>query len=198
VSNPPLSFIYLFEPHINFAVMKTVLKNLTITLILAISLFGKSVFAQSDHGYAVDILKGKGNLNGVKLAYQYHAPSLQNLIGDARFYLETSVNMWEYRHGDNSQSNLVLAMSPVLQFPAFSFHNTPFYIEAGIGVSLIDETKFAGKNISTHYQFEDRIGLVADFGHTNVALRVIHYSNAGFKEPNPGLNFLTLSVARRF
>lgn len=178
--------------------MKTVYKTFTLILFLVISVCGNTAFAQSNHGYAVDVLKGEGNVNGVKLAYQYHAPSLQNLVGDARFYFETSVNMWEYRHGDNSQSNLVLAMSPVLQFPAFSFHNTPFYIEAGIGVSLIDETKFAGKNISTHYQFEDRIGLVADFGHTNVALRVIHYSNAGFKEPNPGLNFLTLSVARRF
>ncbi|WP_350636980.1 acyloxyacyl hydrolase, partial [Pseudoalteromonas sp. GW168-MNA-CIBAN-0100] len=27
---------------------------------------------------------------------------------------------------------------------------------------------------------------------------IIHYSNAGFKDPNPGLNFLTLSVAKRF
>ncbi|MBB1355117.1 acyloxyacyl hydrolase [Pseudoalteromonas sp. SR45-5] len=178
--------------------MKTSLKTLIISSVLVVSLFGKLAFAQSDHGYAVDFLKGEGNVNGVKLAYQYHAPGMQNIIGDARFYFETSVNMWEYRHGDETQSNLVLAMSPVLQFPAFSFNNTPFYVEAGIGVSLIDETQFAGKNISTHYQFEDRIGLVADFGHTNVALRVIHYSNAGFKEPNPGLNFLTLSVARRF
>ena len=89
-------------------------------------------------------------------------------------------------------------MSPVLLFPAFSINNTPIYVEAGIGISLVDETYFAGKNISTHYQFEDRIGLVADFGETNVALRIIHYSNAGFKHPNPGLNFLTLSVAKRF
>jgi hypothetical protein len=178
--------------------MKTSLKTLITSFLLVVSLFGKHTFAQSDHGYAVDFLKGEGNVNGIKLAYQYHAPNMQNLIGDARFYFETSVNMWEYRHGDETQSNLVLAMSPVLQLPAFSFNNTPFYIEAGIGVALIDETKFAGENISTHYQFEDRIGLVANFGHTNMALRVIHYSNASFKEPNPGLNFLTLSVTRRF
>lgn len=198
VNRSPLLFIYYFDLHTYLAVMKAVFKTLSVTLFLVISMFGKSALAQSDYGYAVDLLKGEGNVNGIKLAYQYHAPNLQNIIGDARFYFETSVNVWEYRHGDESQSNLVFAMSPVLQFPAFSFHNTPFYIEAGIGVSLIDETKFAGKNISTHYQFEDRIGLVADFGKTNVALRVIHYSNAGFKEPNPGLNFLTLSVAKRF
>jgi hypothetical protein len=180
------------------APMKAPFKVLTTLLLIVLSLTSKYTFATSAHGYAVDFLKGTGSVNGLKLAYQYHAPGLQSLIGDSRFYFETSVNMWEYQHGDETQSNAVIAISPVLLFPAFSFNNTPFYVEAGIGVSLIDETHFAGKDISTHYQFEDRIGLVADFGETNVALRIIHYSNAGFKQPNPGLNFMTLSVARRF
>ena len=65
--------------------MKTSLKTLIISFALVGSLFGKLAFAQSNHGYAVDFLKGEGNVNGVKLAYQYHAPSMQNLIGDARF-----------------------------------------------------------------------------------------------------------------
>ncbi|MGB0924833.1 MAG: acyloxyacyl hydrolase, partial [Pseudoalteromonas shioyasakiensis] len=26
----------------------------------------------------------------------------------------------------------------------------------------------------------------------------LHYSNAGFKSPNPGLDFISLSYARRF
>lgn len=170
-------------------------------LVIVFSLFllaTKTTHASSPHGYAVDILKGEGNITGVKLAYQYFPKGMQNLVGDARFYLETSANLWEYRHHGQSQSNHVLAISPVVQFPAFSVYNTPFYIEAGIGVSLLDERYFAGKNLSTHYQFEDRIGLVADFGETNVALRIIHYSNAGFKAPNPGINFLTFSVAQRF
>jgi lipid A 3-O-deacylase len=154
--------------------------------------------ATSEHGYAIDFLNGSGGVTGLKLAYQYHPQSLQGLIGDSRFYFESSANLWRYQHADDSQSNAVLAISPVLQFPAFSISHTPIYVEAGIGISLVDETHFAGKNISTHYQFEDRVGLVADFGTTNVAVRVIHYSNAGFKSPNPGLDFITLSMARRF
>lgn len=170
-----------------------------ILILLIASLFiNTTALAQSNHGYAVDVLKGTGNINGIKLAYQYHMPKMQNLVGDTRFYIETSVNLWKFAHSHHSQSNLVLAVSPVLQFPAFSFNNTPFYVEAGIGVSLIDETQFGGKNLSSHYQFEDRIGLVADLGDTNIALRIIHYSNAGFQKPNPGLDFMTLSVAKRF
>lgn len=170
-------------------------------LVIGFSLFlliTKAAYAASNHSYAVDLLKGEGEVAGAKLAYQYHPKEMQDFVGNTRFYLETSVNIWQYRYDQQSQSNIVLAMSPVLQFPAFSVYNTPFYVEAGIGFSLLDERYFASKNLSTHYQFEDRIGLVADFGTTNLALRIIHYSNAGFKEPNPGINFLTLSIAQGF
>ncbi|WP_350607881.1 acyloxyacyl hydrolase [Pseudoalteromonas sp. MER144-MNA-CIBAN-0113] len=178
--------------------MKTSYNRLFVLVFTLFILATKAAYASSNHGYAVDFLKGEGNVTGAKLAYQYHPQGMQNFVGDARFYLESSVNVWQYRHDQQSQSNVVLAVSPVVQFPAFSVYNTPFYVEAGIGFSLLDERYFAGKNLSTHYQFEDRIGLVADFGETNVALRIIHYSNAGFKSPNPGINFLTLSVAQRF
>jgi len=178
--------------------MKTLLKPLIKTALFLYLLSVNYATANSSHAYAVDLLKGEGNINGLKLAYQYHAPSLQKLIGDSRFYFETSVNMWQYDHTGESESNTLLAMSPVIQYPAFNFSNTPVYLEAGIGISLIKNTYFAGKDISTHYQFEDRIGLVASFEQVDVALRVIHYSNAGLKEPNPGLNFLTLSVAKYF
>lgn len=178
--------------------MKIFYKALSTLFAVLLATTSQYTYAISEHGYAIDFLNGSGGVTGIKLAYQYHPQSLQGLIGDSRFYFESSANLWQFRHDDNSQSNLVLAMSPVLLFPAFSFNNTPFYVEAGIGVSLVDETHFADKNISTHYQFEDRVGLVADFGETNVALRVIHYSNAGFKSPNPGLDFITLSMARRF
>ncbi|TMO98751.1 acyloxyacyl hydrolase [Pseudoalteromonas sp. S3260] len=178
--------------------MKTSYNMISIIVFCLFLLTTHAAYASPNHGYAVDLLKGEGNVTGVKLAYQYYPEGAQNFVGDARFYLESSINLWHYRHDQQSQSNLVLAVSPVVQFPAFSLYNTPFYVEAGIGFSLLDERYFADKNLSTHYQFEDRIGLVADFGETNVALRIIHYSNAGFKSPNPGINFLTLSVAQRF
>ena len=63
--------------------MKTSFK---IIILLIASLFiNNTVLAQSSHGYAVDVLKGTGNINGIKLAYQYHMPKMQNLVGDARF-----------------------------------------------------------------------------------------------------------------
>ncbi|MDN3380616.1 MULTISPECIES: acyloxyacyl hydrolase [unclassified Pseudoalteromonas] len=155
-------------------------------------------FALSNHGYALDYVQGEGDVKGLKLAYQYHAPQLQSILKNSHVYLESSINIWEYGAENKHQTNLVLAISPVLQYPIGHIKNIPISIEAGIGFSLIDDTYFASKNVSTHYQFEDRIGFVAEFGDVTTALRYLHYSNAGFKRPNPGLDFISLSLSKRF
>jgi len=178
------------------------LKNLTLLILVFITMFSSfshaNDYTRSPHGYAVDYIQGEGDVKGIKLAYQYHPQSLQSLLNHTHIYLESSVNIWQYGAENNHQTNTVLALSPVFQYPIGSVANIPVYLEAGIGVSLINDTHFAGKNVSTHYQFEDRFGFVADFGNTKAALRYLHYSNAGFKSPNPGLDFISLSFARRF
>lgn len=177
-------------------------KKYTLSILVFIATFSCFSYASdnkpSPHGYAVDYIQGEGDVKGIKLAYLYHPESLQTLFKNTHVYLESSINLWQYGAENNHQTNTVLALSPVFQYPIGSVASIPLYFEAGIGVSLINDTHFAGKNVSTHYQFEDRLGLVADFGKTKAALRYLHYSNAGFKSPNPGLDFISLSLARRF
>tara|TARA_Y100000588_G_scaffold145664_1_gene159489 strand:- start:124 stop:660 length:537 start_codon:yes stop_codon:yes gene_type:complete len=163
------------------------------------ALLATPTYAASNHGYAVDYIQGEGDVKGLKLAYQYHIPNEKLPFQHARLYFESSFNIWQYGKDNKHQTNIVLAMSPVIQYPVFNVKNMPVYVEFGIGVSLLDDTHFAGKNVSTHYQFEDRLGLVADLDDdSTLVLRYLHYSNAGFKSPNPGLDFISLSYARRF
>ena len=177
-------------------------KTLTVLILLSISMFSRlsygAPYTLSPHGYAIDYIQGEGDVKGLKLAYQYHAPALQSLIENTHIYLESSINIWEYGADNSHQTNVVLAISPVFQHLISSVRGIPLYLEAGIGISLVNDTHFAGKNVSTHYQFEDRLGFVADFGKTKAAVRYLHYSNAGFKRPNPGLDFISLSFSRRF
>jgi len=168
-------------------------------MLSAAALLAAPIYAASNHGYAVDYIQGEGDVKGLKLAYQYHIPNEMLPLQHARLYFESSFNIWEYGKHNKHQTNVVLAMSPVIQYPVFNVKSMPVYVEFGIGVSLLDDTHFAGKNVSTHYQFEDRLGLVVDLGSgSTLALRYLHYSNAGFKSPNPGLDFISLSYARRF
>lgn len=162
------------------------------------TVLAKGVFADTKNAIAIDYIRGEGDVEGIKLAYQLHFEQIQVLSTNLDFYLETSVNFWEYGVENNRDTNFVLAASPVFLYKTGYIKKLPIYFEFGIGVSLLDDTTFAGKDVSTHYQFEDRLGLVTKFGvkkqHT-AALRYLHYSNAGFKSPNPGLDFISLSYS---
>ena len=152
-----------------------------------------SVYADS---LSIDYIQGEGDVKGLKVAYQFYEKDLSNLLPEFAINFETSANFWEYGAQNTHETNLVLALSPVLNKTICYCQYGRVYGEFGIGLSFIDDTKFAGKNISTHYQFEDRIGLGYEFGKDfqyKVALRYFHYSNGGLKKPNPGLDFLSFS-----
>jgi len=155
--------------------------------------------AQADSNViAVDYVRGEGDVEGIKLAYQRHTDYLKQFSSSLDLYFESSVNFWEYGAENKHDTNFVLAISPVVRYKIGSVYANPLYAELGIGISLLDDTQFAGKDVSTHYQFEDRLGLVYKFGKNqkeSVALRYLHYSNAGFKSPNPGLDFISFSYS---
>lgn len=151
------------------------------------------------HGYAIHYIHGEGSVDGIKLAYQYH-PELDLPQAWRHFdvHFESSINFWRYGEENHHDGNFVLAVSPVIRYPFATYQNHPIAVEFGIGLALLDDTQFAGKNVSTHYQFEDRIGMVYQMDGANIAIRYMHYSNAGFKSPNPGLDFLSLSYSAYF
>lgn len=174
--------------------MKKLLLILCIVILPGISHAG-------NFGYSVDYIHGEGDVDGIKLAARYNAGVFEAISEDLRLYWETSVNFWEYGEHDAHDTNFVLAISPVLVTQIGHIKQSPVFLEAGIGVSFLDDTYFAGKNVSTHYQFEDRLGLMMQFGKNNqhhVSVRYFHYSNAGLKKPNPGLDFIALSYQREF
>ncbi|KZN65919.1 hypothetical protein N473_10145 [Pseudoalteromonas luteoviolacea CPMOR-1] len=173
-------------------------------LVLLLLVYTGEVYGHSEevrHSYSVDYLQGEGDVKGVKFAYQIHVDWLSQYSELLDLYFESSINFWEYGLDNNHDSNFVLALSPVIRYPITKLNTYPLFLEFGIGVSLLDDTQFAGKNVSTHYQFEDRLGIVMKFGENfsqSVALRYFHYSNAGFKSPNPGLDFISFSYSKFF
>ena len=147
---------------------------------------------------SLDYIKGEGDVSGLKVAYQFYEKDLSKLLPELKVNFETSANFWEYGADNTHDSNFVLAISPVLKKTFCDCLGGKVYGEFGIGLSFIDNIKFAGKNVSTHYQFEDRIGLGYEFGRNfryKLAFRYFHYSNGGLKKPNPGLDFVSLSIS---
>ena len=176
--------------------MKRILIVSTILMILT-----PHAYANNNTSMSVDYIRGEGGVEGVKLAFQYHTDYFKEFDDRLNLYFESSVNFWEYGSDNIHDTNFVLALSPVIEFPVGNLYRNKIYVEFGIGVSLLDDTNFAGKDVSTHYQFEDRLGFKMKFGdkgENEVSLRYFHYSNGGLKKPNPGLDFVSLSFMKRF
>ncbi|MDN3385170.1 acyloxyacyl hydrolase [Pseudoalteromonas sp. APC 3358] len=153
---------------------------------------------------AVDVLIGSDDITGLRLAYRPHSYELRDVpyFDSLDIYWEVSVNFWEYGENNEHETNVVIALSPVVGKTFYYINDKyPLKWEFGIGVSLVNDTRFAGKDIGSHYQFEDRLGLSMDFGENleqNVSVRYMHYSNGGLNTKNPGVDFLNFSYAFTF
>jgi lipid A 3-O-deacylase len=119
-------------------------------------------------------------------------------VGYLSAYFEGGIHYWERRDG-----NLYgLAFSPVLTYNFDKIHAELVpYVEGGLGVAYLSETRMGRRDLSTHFQFEDRIGFGGRFGEKkrhDLNFRYIHYSNGSIKEPNQGMEFFVLSYILHF
>lgn len=146
---------------------------------------------------ALDIGQSKGNINIYRLGLRKNFDTRwwserQNLLG----YYELSLNYWD-SNSVHHHNNTGVAFSPVLRY-TFDFENWHPYIEGGIGVSLFNHTKIGQRDLSTHFLFEDRIGIGIVMGDLDFGIRYMHYSNADIKKPNEGIDIVIGSLVYRF
>jgi lipid A 3-O-deacylase len=109
-------------------------------------------------------------------------------------YWEASANYW---NGDGDDV-FAAALSPVF---VLSFGNGAGYrpyLEAGIGVALLSDHRIAGRELSTTFQFEDRIGFGLRGERFDIHYRFMHYSNGGIEKPNNGVDAHVVGFAVRF
>jgi lipid A 3-O-deacylase len=103
--------------------------------------------------------------------------------------------------GGGNQSYLQLGLLPVFRF-RFDQGRSDWFLEAGIGLSWTHKTYVTpDKQFSTAFNFHDMVGFGYNWGaqrEHELGLRLVHYSNAGIKKPNPGIEFLQLRYGRRF
>ena len=172
--------------------------------ILALLFNSKARASLTQQSIAIDYLVGEHNISGVRLAYRPIHQRFDDLflMGDVDLYWEVSMNLWEYGDTHRHETNFAVALSPVFSWHLKDINSRyPLSVEFGIGVSLVEDTRFAGKDIGSHYQFEDRLGLSLAFGENlnhSAAIRYMHYSNGGLNAKNPGMDFLNMAYAYKF
>jgi lipid A 3-O-deacylase len=120
---------------------------------------------------------------------------LVNKTGWLSGYFEGSLNYWHHTDDDIYAA----ALSPVFVYYFGNETNSVIpYIEAGIGVAVISETKIAGVDMTTAFQFEDRVGAGFRTEKLDFNFRYMHYSNGSMSQPNDGVDIWIGTLSYRF
>ncbi|HZE60570.1 MAG TPA: acyloxyacyl hydrolase [Burkholderiales bacterium] len=102
-------------------------------------------------------------------------------------YWDTAIGAWEGDTGSLTEGILT---------PTFRYgHEHGPYLDGGIGFHVLSETRISSTvEFSTRFQFGDHVGAGYRFGRHDLSMRIQHLSNAGIKNPNPGINFLQIRL----
>lgn len=177
---------------------KRMIMKKSLFFIISLILFYSIAMAESS-GYGMSFGYGVGNskidIYRVGIKKDFSSKWFETENGYFSGYFELSLNHWEV---DNDAINGV-AFSPV--FAYYFGDKADFvrpYIEGGIGIAYIDEYHIADRNLSTNFQFEDRIGVGARIGFFDLNFRYMHYSNASIVGPNDGIDIWIFTTAIQF
>ncbi|XKH59927.1 acyloxyacyl hydrolase [Halomonas sediminis] len=92
--------------------------------------------------------------------------------------------------GDDERDNAAWQLTPALRY---TFSGKPqVFVEGGIGAAVFLNTRMESRQLSTAFQFQDRLAVGMPAGNGELALSLSHYSNAGIKKPNDGFEMVTL------
>lgn len=152
--------------------------------------------------------QGQGQGLGLRLGYYddfrnvgviYETPTwwshrFENGWGRIDLNAELGLTYWDATKGD-PQSLWQLSATPMLRW----WPNEFIYTEIGVGATVLSRTSFADRNFGSAFQFGNHIGVGAVINKSHqVGLRFSHFSNAGIKEPNDGLDVVQLSYTYRY
>lgn len=124
----------------------------------------------------------------IGLQKNFQSRWFQSDVGALTGYWDGGYTYWE---GDKESNNHSLSVSPVFVYE-FNGERVKPYVEAGIGVAAFRHTRIENRNLSTSLQFEDRLGVGLRLRNQTLGLRAVHYSNAGLKKPNDGIEMYSL------
>jgi len=157
---------------------------------------GASVFfflagtAHAVDGIALEVGHGDDSTSLIRFAItdswrkREPAPREWRLAG----YWEFSAGLWD----NKDESTAEIGITPV-----FRIERNRLYLEGAIGVHLVTTHISAQRVFSTAFQFGTHVGAGYRFGPAlryDLGLRVQHISNGGLREPNPGIDFVTVRL----
>lgn len=170
---------------------------------VSLTLAAFALFVASGHSVAREISgaiggTGQGQFTGrIGLGFDWERSWLRSETGQLTGYWDVGLTHWN--GGKDASARTTLSFAPVFVYEFATRSSVTPFIEAGVGVSLFSGTRAGERNLGSSFNFEDRLGAGVKFANNDrVGLRVIHYSNAGLKEPNAGIESYALFYTHAF
>ncbi|MCQ4264431.1 acyloxyacyl hydrolase [Stutzerimonas stutzeri] len=140
---------------------------------------------------------GQGDMSyRAGLAFDWDKSWLNSDTGHLSGYWDAAYTYWE--GGDDYTAAHSLSFAPVFVYEFSGFKYTPF-VEGGVGVAFFSKTDVGEQQLGSSFNFENRIGAGLKLPHAQkVGIRAMHYSNAGIKQPNDGIESYSLFYSRQF
>lgn len=116
---------------------------------------------------------------------------------------EGNLSYWYlHNHNDDDEKLFDIGLTPNFSLqPEQSWEWGYPYIDMGVGVHLLSETHIGSRNMGSSFQFGSHMAFGLRFGSYDqyeLAWRIEHLSNAGIREPNPGINFSMVRFGYRW
>lgn len=84
--------------------------------------------------------------------------------------------------------NVSFGLTPVLEW-TLQHNEWQTFIESGLGANYVSKTTHEDRQLSTHFQFGEILGVGARYKSFQAGLRFQHLSNGDIAVPNNGYNF---------
>jgi hypothetical protein len=140
-------------------------------------------------GVAVEGGRGTGRTDLLRVGLQWrgHDKWFEHSGWHIAHYMDVALGGWNNGH----HTVYDLGVTPVFRFQ----RTGGSYFEAAIGFHAISELEFENnRETSTRFQFGDHVGAGLVRGRYDFGVRLQHLSNAGIRNPNPGINFIIFRV----
>lgn len=156
--------------------------------------------AQAVDGVSVEF--GSGNeVRMARIAAQWQwerqwLPTAGRHVGG---YWDLSVARWQgnqFRNQPGENQDITsIGLTPVFRWQRHS--RTGLYVEGGIGVHYLSALYDNNDHqLSTRWQFGDHLGIGYLFqNQLDLSLKVQHFSNGSFRQPNDGVNLVILRLS---
>ncbi len=112
------------------------------------------------------------------------------------------VGEWYVSQNEGRKAFTQIGFTPVVRYTFGGSGTKGVFVELGVGLNWIAPHYRSGQHqFSTAFNFGDHAGVGWRFGEGGaheVSLRFQHFSNAGIKDPNPGIDFGQVRYAFHF